>query len=205
MILAQILLLASVLLTTIIGDAEAEKRAPCPCGEAEAEKAVLARQRDFFQALQSCDIKRIVDELIVPGSNGMAIDRACPDDSCCVNTGLLASYWSYNICNSLIFHPEGSFTLTWLKNGTAVFTFNEVYSAQFFPDDQAILLGSTYWYSFYWDPQPGARCDYRLGYMRAYDAHCPADVEMRCEECWMRGKKKGRKPVFSHNRSTRNH
>lgn len=174
-----------------VDQAALEKR-QCPqrgCTDQEAEQAVLARQREFFEALGQCDIKRIVNQLIFEGANGMAIDRACTDGSCCVNTGPLESYWSHNVCNSHFARPEMSFSLVWLNNGTAVLTFNEVYASQFYPDEKGVLLGSTYYYSFYWESETEASCDYRLSYMRAYDANCPANTVKGCSTCGAKGKK----------------
>lgn len=164
---------------------EVEKRRPCGCSEGEAEKAVLARQRDLFASLKSCDFKRIVDELSLPDALASTIDRGCPDFSCCQSTYPLAAYWNYYTCNMLLDFPEASFTLAWLANGTAVFTHNEVSSLPLFRPDIniTVLAGATYYNSFYWEPQPGAKCDFRLAFLRGYDPHCAANIEMTCDDC----------------------
>lgn len=173
-------LLLTILLVANAQDNNELKTKPACCSQEEAEDLVLQNQKEVFFSLRECDFNTIQSELATKNATYNAILRCSNSSKCCISNGPLGQWWKFYSCYMKIEWPEKSINLKWLKNGTAVFSYNELSALHL--SSSSIVVRSLE-NSLYWSPVCGELCEYRLTYVRTHDIRCPAVVSMPCSQC----------------------
>lgn len=162
--------LLSLAATLFVAAAEEQHHPRNRCCKEDAEKAVLALQKQLQEYAKQCDYNAAL-RLSLPDATFSTLDMFCADSSCCVDQGSMEKWWTYYACWDHIEYPVAPVTVEHLYNGTIVITQPEL-TATYDANWQRLLYA--YRTRYHWYPVPSEKgCDFRLGFINGNDYACP--------------------------------